>query len=89
MKHLAICLLFAAQPIIAQQPTGYELFMTSLRTGDTEIFATDPITGDTRNITRSPASEDRYAAISADGRRVVFTANRGSNKEHFNGVHYK
>lgn len=63
---------------------GYELFMTSLRTGDTEIFATNIETGDTRNITRSPLSEDRYPAISADGKKLIFTSNRGANDKNFN-----
>ena len=63
---------------------GYELFMTSLRTGDTEIFATNIETGDTRNITRSPLSEDRYPAVSADGKKLIFTSNRGANDKNFN-----
>lgn len=67
-----------------QPLSQYELFMTSLRTGDTEIFATNPVTGDTRNITRSPKSEDRYPAVSADGKQVLFTSNRWGNGEHFN-----
>lgn len=62
----------------------YELLMTSLRTGDTEIFATNLKTGDTRNITRSPTSEDRYPAVSADGTKILFTSNRGTNDQDFN-----
>jgi TolB protein len=63
---------------------GYELFMTSLRTGDTEIFATNLETGDTRNITRSPNSEDCYPAISSDGEKIIFTSNRGQNDKNYN-----
>jgi TolB protein len=76
-----IVLLFFQTHVFSQQ--GYELLMTSLRTGDTEIFATNPVTGDTRNISRSPLSEDRYPAVSADGKKILFTSNRGKDEKVF------
>jgi TolB protein len=55
---------------------GHQFLVTSVRTGDTEIFLVDPNTGDATNLTRSPASEDRYPCWSPDGRRFAFTSDR-------------
>jgi len=55
---------------------GYKLLVASFRTGDTEIFLVDPETGDARNLTRSPASGERYPAWSADGTKVSFNSDR-------------
>lgn len=54
------------------------LLTTSIRTGDTDIFWINPVTGDAFNITKTPASEERYPAWSPDGKQVVFTSNRSS-----------
>lgn len=61
-----------AQPNIG----GQALVTTSIRTNDTEVFIIDPVTGDAFNLTKAPASEERYPSWSPDGRRVVFTSNR-------------
>ncbi|MFD2574549.1 TolB family protein [Spirosoma soli] len=53
------------------------LLTTSIRTGDTDIFWINPVTGDAFNITKAPASEERYPVWSPDGQQVVFTSNRG------------
>ncbi|MCU0449362.1 MAG: hypothetical protein MUC97_05875 [Bernardetiaceae bacterium] len=88
MKTLACCLLFWGATLAqAQAPTGLpatRLLITSVRTGDTEVFAVDPRTGDAQNLTRSPASEERYPAWSPNGRQVVFTSNRGSDRQTYN-----
>lgn len=55
---------------------GHKLLVTSVRTGDTEVFVADPITGDLFNVTRSPASEDRYPCWSPDGKRLCFMSDR-------------
>lgn len=55
---------------------GYTLVTTSIRTSDTEVFLIDPVTGDAFNLTKAPASEERYPSWSPDGRRVAFTSNR-------------
>lgn len=73
-----------ALAVAAQQATPYELVMTSLRTGETEIFRTNLATGDAKNISRSAKSEDRYPAVSADGKKVLFTSNRWDNDTAFN-----
>ena len=57
-------------------PGGTALVTTSIRTNDTEVFIIDPATGDAFNLTKAPASEERYPSWSPDGRRVVFTSNR-------------
>lgn len=61
---------------LAGELAGQELLVTLVRTGDMEIFVVDPETGDARNLTRSPASEDRYPCWSPDARRVAFISNR-------------
>jgi TolB protein len=72
---LGLCLL--ASPLArAGDLTGYQLLVTSVRTGDTEIFLVDPDTGDARNLTRSPKSEERYPCWSPDGRRIAFISDR-------------
>ena len=68
-------LLAWAQPA-TMPPT--RLLTTSIRTGDTDVFWIDPVTGDAFNITKAPASEERYPVWSPDGKQVVFTSNRGS-----------
>jgi TolB protein len=60
---------------------GYKLLVTSVRTGDTEVFVVDPDTGDMTNLTRSPATEDRYPCWSPDGRHAAFTRDRGAFKD--------
>jgi TolB protein len=52
------------------------ILMTSVRTGDTEVVIADPRFGDIVNVTRSPASQDRYPMWSPDGRDIVFTSDR-------------
>ncbi|MFB3784905.1 MAG: TolB family protein [bacterium] len=54
---------------------GYELLVTSIRTGNPDIFLVNPETGDARNLTRHPA-DDRYPAWAPDGRRFTFTSDR-------------
>lgn len=55
---------------------GHKLLMTSVRTGDTEVFVADPATGDLFNVSRAPASEDRYPCWSPDGKRICFVSDR-------------
>jgi TolB protein len=55
---------------------GQKLLVASFRTGDTEIFVVDPETGDARNLSRSPASQERYAMWSPDGTQVSFNSDR-------------
>ncbi len=59
-----------------------KFLITSVRTGDTEIFAVTPETGDAINLSRSPASEDRYPCWSTDAKHVAFTSNRDDG--HYN-----
>jgi WD40-like Beta Propeller Repeat len=58
------------------EPVGFKMAVASFRTGDTEIFIVDPDTGDAFNLTRSPASSERYPSFSPDGRKVSFNSNR-------------
>ena len=60
----------------AGELAGHKLLVTLVRTGDTEVFVVDPETGDAQNLTRSPASEERYPCWSPDGKRVAFISNR-------------
>lgn len=62
---------------------GYQLLVTLVRTGDTEIFRVDPDAGDAINLTRSPASEDRYPCWSPDGKRIAFISNRAGGANLF------
>ena len=57
---------------------GHRFLMTSVRTGNTEIFCVDPYTGSAMNLTRSPASHQRYPSWSPDGARIAFTSDRDS-----------
>jgi len=59
-------------------PLTTRLLTTSIRTGDTDVFWVNPTTGDAFNITKTPASEERYPIWSPDGKQVVFSSNRGS-----------
>jgi TolB protein len=61
-------------------PPGQALVTTSIRTNDTEVFIVDPVTGDAFNLTKAPASEERYPSWSPDGRQVVFTSDRGDGR---------
>ncbi len=78
LKLLAAALLWAASLALASagELAGYQLLVTSVRTGDTELFIVDPDLGDARNLTRSPASEERYPMWSPDGTKIAFTSNR-------------
>jgi TolB protein len=69
-----VLLLAAAAP--AGELTGYQLLVTMVRTGDTEIFLVDPDTGDAKNLTRSPKSEERYPCWSPNGKRIAFISDR-------------
>ena len=55
---------------------GHRLLMTSVRTGNTEIFLIDPYDGSATNLTRNPASHQRYPSWSPDGSRIAFTSDR-------------
>ena len=73
MKRLLPTLLGAVTLAAADHPlAGHKLLVTSLRTGDTEVFTADPVSGDLFNVSRSPASEDRYPCWSPDGRWISF-----------------
>jgi Tol biopolymer transport system component len=77
LKRLLSTLLGAVTLAAADHPlAGHKLLVTSLRTGDTEVFIADPVSGDLFNVSRSPASEDRYPCWSPDARRVCFVSDR-------------
>jgi len=61
----------------------YQLLITSVRTGDTEVFVVNPGTGDAINLTRSPKSEDRYPCWSPDGKQVAFVSDRNGGANLF------
>jgi TolB protein len=71
-----VALAGAAAWLHAGPLAGHRFLVTSVRTGDTEVFLADPETGDLTNLSRSPASEDRYPCWSPDGKQVAFTCNR-------------
>jgi TolB protein len=75
-----ISLVFTAQAQLLKEISGNKLLTTSIRTGDTEVFIIDPVTGDAFNVTKAPASEERYPIWLPDGKRVVFTSNREDGK---------
>ncbi|MFO0914717.1 MAG: hypothetical protein U0795_17295 [Pirellulales bacterium] len=77
-----LCWLFAptsAHWLHAEELSGHQLLVTSVRTGDTEVFIADPVTGDMFNVTRSPQTEDRYPCWSPDGKHIAFTRDAGPN----------
>lgn len=77
MRLLRFLLISAATGLAAVPPiVGHKLLVTSIRTGDTEVFIADPVTGDFFNVSRSPASEDRYPCWSPDARRICFISDR-------------
>lgn len=84
MKWLNL-LFVGTSALSAQVPLSSSLqnstwLITSVRTNDTEVFAVNPATGDAWNVSRSPASEDRYPSWSPDGKKVAFTSNRAEAK---------
>lgn len=60
----------------AAELAGHRLLVTSVWTGDTEVFIASPATGDMLNVSRSPASEDRYPGWSSDGEKTAFVSDR-------------
>lgn len=69
-----------AQAHKASSLSDTRLLVTSIRTGDTDVFWVNPASGDAFNITKTPASEERYPIWSPDGKQVVFTSNRSSTE---------
>jgi TolB protein len=65
---------------LLQEINSSKLLTTSIRTGDTEVFVVDPVTGDAFNVTKAPASEERYPLWMPDGNHIVFTSNREDGK---------
>ncbi len=76
IQLLGLALALLAVPARGGALSGYKLLVTSVRTGDTEIFVADPGNGDMLNVSRSPASEDRYPCWSPDGGRICFMSDR-------------
>ncbi len=77
----SVLVLVLLLPLFVQAQTpmpgpNTRLLTTSIRTGDTDVFWINPVTGDAVNITKAPASEERYPVWSPDGKQVAFTSNR-------------
>jgi len=60
----------------AAEFAGHRLLVASVRTGDPEALIANPATGDVLNVSRSPASEDRYPCWSPDGEKIAFVSDR-------------
>lgn len=79
MKSILYVIASLCLAVQAAELAGAKFLVTSVRTGDTEVFVADPVTGDMFNVSRSPASEDRYPCWSPDARRVCFMSDRANS----------